>query len=113
MVWSIEFDPGAFAELERLDPPIQKRILRYLRERIATAEVPHRYAPRLGGEEVGPWRYRVGGYRNVVGNCFLLMRENLVWTRFFVTFRHPLSSPCTLSLTTRREPSLIPASFPI
>ena len=65
MAWSIEFDPSAFAELERLDPPIQKRILSYLRGRIATAEDPRRFARPLRGEKVGLWRYRVGAYRLV------------------------------------------------
>ena len=65
MAWSIEFDPSAFGELERLDPPIQKRILRYLRDRIATAEDPRRFARPRRGEKVGLWRYRVGAYRVV------------------------------------------------
>ncbi len=65
MAWSIEFDPAAFAELERLDPPIQRRILRYLRERVSTAEDPRSFARPLRGEKVGLWRYRVGAYRVV------------------------------------------------
>ncbi len=65
MAWSIAFDPAAFAELERLDPPIQRRILRYLRERVSTAVDPKSFARPLRGEKVGLWRYRVGAYRIV------------------------------------------------
>ena len=65
MASSIEFDPAAFAELERLDPPIQRRILRYLRERVAKAEDPKSFARPLRAEKVGLWRYRVGAYRVV------------------------------------------------
>jgi mRNA interferase RelE/StbE len=61
----IEFDPAAFAELELLDPSIQRRILRYLRERVSTAEDPRTFARPLRGEKVGLWRYRVGAYRVV------------------------------------------------
>ena len=65
MAWSIEFDAAAFAELERLDPPMQKRILRYLRERVSTVEDPGSFARPLRGEKVGLWRYRIGAFRVV------------------------------------------------
>jgi mRNA interferase RelE/StbE len=65
LAWSIEFDPAAFAELEHLEPPMQRRILRYLRERVSIAEDPRSFARPLRGEKVGLWRYRVGAYRVV------------------------------------------------
>ncbi len=65
MAWSIDFDPAAFAELERLDPPMQRRILRYLRERVSMAEDPTSFARPLRGDKAGLWRYRVGAFRVV------------------------------------------------
>jgi mRNA interferase RelE/StbE len=65
LAWAIEFDPAAFKELSRLDNPIQRRILRYLRERLSGDENPHRLGKALRGEKVGLWRYRVGDYRVV------------------------------------------------
>ena len=65
MAWAIEFDPAAFKELSRLDNLIQRRILRYLRERLGVEEDPHRFGKALRGEKAGLWRYRVGDYRIV------------------------------------------------
>jgi mRNA interferase RelE/StbE len=65
LVWSIEFDPAAVGELEDLDKEIQRRILRYLRERLQTDQDPHRFGKPLRGEKAGLWRYRVGAYRLV------------------------------------------------
>lgn len=65
MVWRIEFDPGALTDLQRLDREVQKRILRYLRERIATAQDPKQFGKPLRRELYGLWRYRLGDYRIV------------------------------------------------
>jgi mRNA interferase RelE/StbE len=65
LAWGIDFDPAAFKELSRLDNQIQRRILRYLRERVAGEDDPHRFGKALRGERVGLWRYRVGDYRIV------------------------------------------------
>lgn len=61
----VRFDPAAFKELSRLDNQIQRRILRYLRERLAGEEDPRRFGKALRGEKVGLWRYQVGDYRIV------------------------------------------------
>lgn len=63
MAWAIELDPAAFKELSRLDNLIQRRILRYLRERLADKDDPHRFGKALRGEKAGLWRYRVGDHR--------------------------------------------------
>jgi len=39
--------------------------LRYLRQRIASAEDPRRFGRPLTGDLKGLWRYRVGDYRIV------------------------------------------------
>ena len=61
MTWQIEWDDRARKELRFLDPSIQKKILRYLRERITTD--PQRFGRGLIGDKVGLWRYRVEDYR--------------------------------------------------
>ena len=63
MVWRIEFDPAAFEELQRLDTTAQKRILRYLRERIATPDDPRRFGKPLRRDLKNFWRYRIGDHR--------------------------------------------------
>ncbi len=64
--WTVEFDRDAAKELRKLGRPAQQAILRYLRERIATAEDPRRFGKPLVGDLAGLWRYRVGDYRLVV-----------------------------------------------
>jgi len=65
LAWRIDFDAEAIADLKQLDKPVQKRILKYLRERIATGENPRRFGGPLGHDLTGLWRYRVGDYRIV------------------------------------------------
>jgi len=64
-VWRVEFDRDAARDLRKLDVPAQRRILSYLRERIATEEDPRRFGHALTGDLKGLWRYRVGDYRIV------------------------------------------------
>jgi mRNA interferase RelE/StbE len=40
MAWKIEFDPAALKELRKLDKPVEKRILKFLRERIEKLDDP-------------------------------------------------------------------------
>lgn len=63
MTWSVEWDERARKELRRLDPPAQREILRYLRERVAGSDDPRRYGRALRGAAHGLWRYRIGAYR--------------------------------------------------
>ena len=64
MVWRIEFDPRAVKELALFDRPIQQRLVRVLRERIATLDNPRSIGEALRGEELGRfWKYRIGAYR--------------------------------------------------
>ena len=46
-VWQVEFDPDAARDLHKLGKPAQVEILRYLRERIATADDPRRFGKAL------------------------------------------------------------------
>ena len=63
--WRVEFDAAAARELRKLGHDAQQRILRYLRQRIATAEDPRRFGRALTNDLKGLWRYRVGDYRIV------------------------------------------------
>lgn len=64
MGYRIEFDPRAEKELEKLDPEAARRILRFLRERVAVLDDPRSIGEALHGPELGRfWKYRVGDYR--------------------------------------------------
>jgi len=63
LTWIVEFDESAARELRKLDGQIQREILRYLRQRIATDEDPRRFGKALARELAGLWRYRVRDYR--------------------------------------------------
>ncbi len=64
--WTVEFARDAAKDLRKLGRAAQKAILRYLRERIATADDPRRFGKPLAGDLAGLWRYRIGDYRLVV-----------------------------------------------
>ena len=63
MAWSIEFDPDARRELEKLDKSVSYRILKFLRERVAPLDDPRAIGERLHGPLRQYWKYRVGDYR--------------------------------------------------
>ncbi|MDR2503284.1 MAG: type II toxin-antitoxin system RelE/ParE family toxin [Deltaproteobacteria bacterium] len=64
MAWQIEFSPTANKALTKLAIDTQKRIVRFLRERVADMDDPRSTGKRLVGPALyGLWRYRVGDYR--------------------------------------------------
>jgi mRNA interferase RelE/StbE len=64
MAWRIELDPAAERELGKLDPQVARRILKFLRERVANLEDPRSIGEALKGSRLGEfWKYRVGDYR--------------------------------------------------
>ena len=63
MAWQIEFDSEAENDLKKIDREMQRRIMRYLRERIATGKDPRRFGAPLRRELSGLWKYRLGDYR--------------------------------------------------
>lgn len=64
MAWQVEFTPKARRVLDRLDPPVARRILKFLSERLAVAKDPRALGEALRGDELGDfWKYRVGDYR--------------------------------------------------
>jgi mRNA interferase RelE/StbE len=52
-------------DLRRLDQGVQRRILKYLKERLATTQNPRRFGKPLTGDLKSLWRYRVGDFRLV------------------------------------------------
>ena len=64
MAWRVEVDAGARKELEKLDKQIARRLIAFLRERVAQLEDPRSIGEALHGSKLGDfWRYRVGDYR--------------------------------------------------
>ena len=64
MAWTIELAEVAAKQLRNLDPAVARRILRFLRERVAAAPDPRSLGSALKGDELGQfWKYRVGDYR--------------------------------------------------
>lgn len=64
MAWRIEFHPGAEKELSKLDRQAARRIVHFLRDRVAALEDPRSLGEALKGPEVGRfWKYRAGDYR--------------------------------------------------
>ena len=65
MAWRIDFSPKAEKELAGNDRPCAKRIVAYLREKVATSQDPRSLGKPLKGVLREFWRYRVGDYRIV------------------------------------------------
>lgn len=64
MAWNIELSPLAEKNLDQLDNPVAKRILKFLFERVAPLENPRSIGEPLTGSKLGDyWKYRVGAYR--------------------------------------------------
>ena len=64
MAWTVEIDAGAKKDLAKLDRQIARRIVRFLRGRVAKLEDPRSIGKALHGSELGEfWKYRVGDYR--------------------------------------------------
>jgi mRNA interferase RelE/StbE len=63
MAWTIEFEPAAQKELEKLDKPISRRILKFLYDRVGKLDDPRTIGEKLRGTFSEFWKYRVGDYR--------------------------------------------------
>jgi mRNA interferase RelE/StbE len=65
LAWTVSFEPRAFTELSKIDREAQRRIIRFLQERVVGSRDPRQFGKPLKGEKAGLWRYRVGDYRIV------------------------------------------------
>jgi mRNA interferase RelE/StbE len=63
LVWTIEITRTAEKQIKKLAGPAQKSIVRFLRERLKSAENPRQWGKPLYGDKQGLWRYRVADYR--------------------------------------------------
>ena len=64
MVWRVELSPLAQKNLDSIDPPSARRILKFLAERVAPLDDPRSIGEALKGSRLGEfWKYRVGDYR--------------------------------------------------
>jgi len=64
LAWRIEIEDTAKKELAKLDRQVARRILTFLRERVAVLDDPRTIGEALKGSELGEfWKYRVGDYR--------------------------------------------------
>lgn len=64
MARKIELAPEAARELNKLDGQVSRRVLRFLRDRVADLDDPRSIGSALQGAKLGEfWRYRVGDYR--------------------------------------------------
>lgn len=62
--WDVSLDPDATRDFDKLDGMIQKRIAKFLYERLASLEDPRSIGEALKGSRLGGlWKYRVGDYR--------------------------------------------------
>ena len=64
MTWNLRLSETAEKQLAKLDKPVAKRIILFLRERVATLEDPRSIGEALTGSRFGEfWKYRQGDYR--------------------------------------------------
>ena len=64
MAWKVELSTLARKNLDQLDPPVARRILVFLNERVAPLDDPRSIGEALKGSRPGEfWKYRVGDYR--------------------------------------------------
>jgi mRNA interferase RelE/StbE len=63
LAWTANFDPRALKELERLDRTAQRRIVKFMQERILRGADPRDLGKAMTGDKAGLWRYRLGDYR--------------------------------------------------
>lgn len=75
MASRIEFAPGVEKQLDRAGPENARRILRFLRDRVAAADDPRTLGKPLKGKFSELWRYRAGDFRIL---CEIDVRKPLV-----------------------------------
>jgi len=64
MAWTIELASTAERALNKLNPQVAKRILRFLHDRVSPLEDPRSIGEALRGAQLSAfWKYRVGDYR--------------------------------------------------
>ena len=77
LAWRIEISATAEKQLAKLDRQVAKRIIWFLRERLAPLEDPRSIGQALKGSELGEfWKYRVGDWRQATAVARPISRES-------------------------------------
>jgi mRNA interferase RelE/StbE len=64
LAWQIKIAEGARKEIGKLDRPVAKRVVTFLRERLEKLADPRSIGEALKGKKYGEfWKYRVGDIR--------------------------------------------------
>lgn len=63
MAWKIEIDNDARKAIKKLDKQIQRRIVKFLREKLIKHSNPRQLGAPLQGKLKSFWKYRIGDYR--------------------------------------------------
>ena len=72
----IDFTDSAKKDLRKLNPQIQKKIQKFLNEKLLNFPSPKSIGEPLKENLKGIWRYRVGDYRilcEIKNNCLLVL----------------------------------------
>lgn len=93
LAWKILIDEGFEKDLKKLDRETQKRIISFLKTRLAKLDNPRQLGKPLQGSLGVFWHYRIGDYRVI---CKIENKEMLV---LVVTASHRKSIYKKLLLT--------------
>jgi len=63
LAWTIKFSDTAKKQLKKMGKSDAKRIIDYLKHRVATSDDPRQTGKALTGNMAELWRYRVGDFR--------------------------------------------------
>ena len=64
MAWLIKIEDGARKDIAKLDRPVAKRVISFLRERLEKLDDPRSIGEALKGKKFGEfWKYRAGDIR--------------------------------------------------
>jgi mRNA interferase RelE/StbE len=63
LAWTVKFSDDAKRNLQKLEKPLQNRIVSFLLDRLQTTDNPRSTGKALQGKLSGLWRYRVGDFR--------------------------------------------------
>jgi len=63
LAWTVEITDVAERQPQKLDRPVQKRVLDWPYDHIEGGKTPRHFGEPLKGDRAGFWRYRIGDYR--------------------------------------------------
>ena len=63
MGWTIEYDPEAIKDINKLNRSIRLEIFNYMQDRIAETDRPRNFGKSPRHEKFGLWCYRVRDFR--------------------------------------------------